>query len=103
MVAASAGNDQFRIAEILDVHSDEFDVPKNHLLPWYETRGSKKADPYYAIYKAAFLSGRNRNKKIRKLWADNVSTDTILVRFEKLTLTSKLPSMAPKKIRESLS
>jgi len=56
-------------------------------------------DIFRAKYTASFVSGYQAE---RNIWTDNVSVNTVLARFSRLTKDKRIPVDVQKKIRSSL-
>lgn len=88
--------EKFWICKVADVNYDNSRKITSLSVHWYQHSGS--TDVYTAKYKPSLLI--NDNGKNNNNWIDDISTDTILVSFQKLTNQNRLPSSVATYLRE---
>ena len=102
MVPVEAEGGASWIAEVLQVYSNERCEATKIVVTWQEASGTREKDPYGPSYRPSFIAKGKENKKTKKPWTDTISSNTVLVRFEKLNSYRKLPSTPAKRNRECL-
>ena len=96
---APAGCGAFWIARVKDVvRRDTAGAPVTLLVRWYQA-GNDESDCYMAPYRPAWKMGSSGK---RAVYEDSVDVDSVLVRFDRLTTSSRLHSVTRTKIRETL-
>ena len=82
----------FWIGTITKVHKNKSSVISRLTLHWHELQG---ASVYDGIYKEAYLQGKGK----RSPWIGIVSSDSVVLTFQRLTTRKRLPANVHKKLR----